>query len=79
MHHQTGAREAFVVRKKMYTAIMIVHRGRITLFIVGLASFKPDKRHGRNHQDDERQDMSHSCQFEESHECVRTSECVRAG
>lgn len=72
MHHHTGTREVIVVRVKMCATISNIHRNNKTLVFGRRACFRPDKWHGRNHQEDERQYMSRSCQSEKSHEYPET-------
>ena len=67
MHHHTRATGDSIVRHKMCITITNVHRGNVAPIFLRRASFRSDKRHGRYHQDDERQNMSHSCKSEKTH------------
>ncbi|RKT30579.1 hypothetical protein BXY70_2570 [Roseovarius halotolerans] len=67
MHHHTRATGDSIVRHKMCVTITNVHRGNVAPIFLRRASFRSDKRHGRYHQDDERQNMSHSCKSEKTH------------
>ena len=65
-HHARAARDG-IVRHKMLATITHIHRDDVTLIFVRRASFRSYKWHSRTHQEDERQNMCHSCQSEKTH------------